>query len=299
MIEDVGLPIALAFMMFSLGLALQIDDFARISRHPKALSIALLSLLLIVPLIGAGVAYFCRLPPLLAMGVYLIAVCPSGTVSNLLTFWGRGDLALSVSITALGSVVYVLLVPLWLSLGQAIFMDGLDHVSISPFDTLVSVGRISLLPVAGGMLVRAFLPRVRDVVEAPLRNVTGVVIIGMFLLMMWQYRETFVEAAALVWPAVVLLNLLMVFTGFGFAKLFAVARKERTAIVCEHSIRQEGLAIFIVTSLLAEPLMALPLFLNSAVGFFVGMAYIGIERFRTDRAAAEPRPDYSLFKEQD
>jgi len=96
-----------------------------------------------------------------------------------------------------------------------------------------------------------------------------------------------------------LLNLLMVFTGFGFAKLFSVARKERTAIVCEHSIRQEGLAIFIVTSLLAEPLMALPLFLNSAVGFFVGMAYIGIERFRTDRAAAEPRPDYPLLKEQD
>lgn len=296
MVYDLVLPIALAIMMFSLGLALRLDDFVRIVRHPKALLLALPCLLVIVPAIGVGVAHVSGAAPVLAVGIYLIATCPGGTLSNLLTFWGRGDLALSISMTAAGSVAYGVLAPLWLALGYAIFMGGAERVSISPLEAIVSVARISLLPVALGMLVRAHLPRVRDAIEAPLRHVAAVVIIAIFLLLMWQQRETFVEAVARVWPAVLALNLIMVATGFLFARLFSVARTERTAIVCEHAIRQEGLAIFIVTSLLAQPAMALPLILNSATGFAVGMVYIGIERFLADRAARQPQADLSSFK---
>ncbi|MBA4760128.1 bile acid:sodium symporter family protein [Sphingosinicella sp.] len=296
MVYDLVLPIALAVMMFSLGLALRLDDFARIVRHPKALLVALPCLLVIVPAIGVGVAHLSGVAPALAVGIYLVATCPGGTLSNLLTFWGRGDLALSISMTAAGSVAYSVLAPLWLTIGYAIFMGGIERVSISPLEAIIPVARISLLPVVLGMLVRAYLPRVRDAIEAPLRHVAAVVIIAIFLLLMWQQRETFVEAVARVWPAVLALNLLMVGTGFLFARLFSVARAERTAIVCEHAIRQEGLAIFIVTSLLAQPAMALPLILNSATGFAVGMAYIGVERFLAGRAVRGPRAQLSSFK---
>ncbi len=297
-VYDIVLPIALAVMMFSLGLALRLDDFARIARHPKALLVALPCLLLIVPVIGVGVAKFSGVAPVLAVGIYLIATCPGGTLSNLLTFWGRGDLALSISMTAAGSVVYVVLAPIWITLGYIFFMGGAEQVVVSPMETIVSVGRISLLPVAVGMMVRAYLPRVRDVIEEPLRNIAAIIIIAIFLLLMWQQRETFAQAVMLVWPAVLLLNLLMVGVGFTFARMFSVERSERTAIVCEHAIRQEGLAIFIVTSLLSEPSMALPLILNSATGFTVGMAYIGLERLRAGYAARKLPADLSSLKGQ-
>jgi BASS family bile acid:Na+ symporter len=278
LVYDIALPVSLAAMMFSLGLALEVADFVRVFRYPKALLVALASLLVVVPALGIAVAHMAATRPVLAVGIFLISTCPGGTLSNLLTFWGRGDLALSISMTALGSVIYVLLAPVWIALGYAVFMHGSQNVALSSFETVVSVGRIALLPVALGMAARAYLPRLRTAIETALRNTAAATVIAIFLLIMWQERHTLLDAIGLAWPAVVVLNISMVATGYLMARTFRVVEAQRTAIVCEHAVRQEGLAIFIAASLLSQPAMALPLILNSATGFVVGMAYLGLHR---------------------
>jgi len=287
-LSNIVLPIFLAAMMFSLGLALTPGDFGRVVRYPKALIVGFLSLFVLVPLIGMAIGHLAASAPALAVGVFLISTCPGGTFSNLLTFWGRGDLALSISMTAVASVLYVFLAPIWIAIGYSVFMGGSEAVNLAPVDAIISIGRVSLAPVVAGMLVRAYLPRFRSAIEGYIRNISSIVIVAIFLALMWSERETLSEAIGLIWPVVIFLNIVMVCAAYALSRFFGFDRPRVIALVCEHAIRQEGIAIYIAVSLLSQPTMALPLLLNSATGFAVGMLFIALaRRFSLAPAAAQ------------
>ena len=155
-LTTVGLPIALAIIMFGLGLSLTPDDFRRVGRHPRAVAVALACQLLLLPAVCFGLVKLFDLPPLLAIGMMLLAASPGGTSANLFSHLFRGDVALNVTLTAINSIIAIVSLPFITNLAIAHY-DQSDTVSLQ-FGKVVEVFAIVLVPVALGMLVRAKAP---------------------------------------------------------------------------------------------------------------------------------------------
>ena len=152
-LTEIGLPIALAIIMFGLGLDLTLADFRRVAKHPKAVIVALACQLVLLPAICFGLVVLFDLPPLLGIGMLLLAASPGGTTANLFSHLFRGDVALNVSLTAVNSVVALVTLPLITNFAIDHYDLG-DEVSL-PFAKVVEVFAIVLVPVVIGMLVRA------------------------------------------------------------------------------------------------------------------------------------------------
>ena len=152
-LTTVGLPIALGIIMFGLGLSLTPDDFRRVARHPRAVAVALACQLVLLPAICFGLVKLFDLPPLLAVGLLLLAASPGGTSANLFSHLFRGDVALNVTLTAVNSVIAIVTLPLITNF--AIEHYDLDDSVSLPFSKVVEVFAIVLVPVAIGMVVRS------------------------------------------------------------------------------------------------------------------------------------------------
>ena len=171
-LTTVGLPIALGIIMFGLGLSLTPDDFRRVARHPRAVAVALGCQLVLLPRVCFGLVKLFDLPPLLAVGLMLLAASPGGTTANLFSHLFRGDVALNVTLTAVNSVIAIVTLPLITNLAIAHF-DLDDSVSL-PFVKVVEVFAIVLVPVAIGMVVlRQGERRGRGAMDRPVRIGVG------------------------------------------------------------------------------------------------------------------------------
>lgn len=281
-ITRVALPVGLGAVMFAMGLSLIPADFARVVRQPRPIIAGLASLLVAVPLLGLAVGHLSPVAAPLAFGLFMIATCPGGTFSNLLTSYGGGDLALSITMTACGCLIYVFTAPFWVDLGLLVFDHGARHVSLDRLTTIVELGRIIVAPVIAGMVLRPWLgERARTVLESVTKNAAAIVVVSIFAWLLWKMRATFDPHVV---PWVVILNLLTVLLGWMAARLAGLATRAQISVVCEHAVRQEGTAIFIVTSMLGIPAAAIPLTVNSFVGFGVGVLFILAHRIRGARA---------------
>ena len=164
----VFLPLALAVIMFSLGLGLMLADFKRVLLQPKAFAVGAASQLLLIPLVAYAQAVIFNLPPELAVGVMILSLCPGGVTSNVLTKYGKGDLALSISLTGIISLVAVATVPLLVAFFADRFM-GLDAPPVDVTALGLSMFLITAVPVVLGMLVRGlasgFAQRIEGIVE--------------------------------------------------------------------------------------------------------------------------------------
>ena len=129
-LTTIGLPVALGFIMLGLGLALTPGDFARIAKHPKAVAIALACQVLLLPAICFGLVLAFALPPVLAVGMMLLAASPGGTTANLYSHLFRGDIALNISLTAINSVIAVVTLPVIVNLSFGYFMAGDEQIGI-------------------------------------------------------------------------------------------------------------------------------------------------------------------------
>lgn len=287
-VTGIALPIFLGLVMLAMGLSLTVTDFVRVFTDPRPIIVGLLSLLVVVPLLGLLVASNANVSSGLALGIFLIATCPGGTFSNLLTSYGRGDVALSISMTAIGSLVYVFLAPFWTDLGMKQLLGSAQQASLPRLQTFIELVEILVLPTVAGMVLRARLRReVHERLASLVKAVAAPAVVGIFVYIFIETRES------LDWnvlPAVVGLNLATVGTGWLATRFVpAISERQRTAVVCEHAVRQEGTAIYLATSALLIPEAALPLMLNSFVGFGVGVAFIAGQRLlggaRSTRAA--------------
>jgi BASS family bile acid:Na+ symporter len=271
-ITDYLLPVLLAGVMLAMGLTLTLTDFRRVFAAPRPIIVGLTSLLLFVPLLGLTVASLAPIEPALALGVFLISTCPGGTFSNLLTAYGKGDVALSISMTAIGCIAYVVTGPFWIDYGVRTFLGEASPVSLPRAQTFFELFLILVLPTALGMMLRVKLaPASRKRLLSVTKNVSASGVVAIFLyLFVTNYRTLDWNVA----PAVIALNLLTVGGGALAALLAKASPRQRIAVVCEHAIRQEGTAIFLVAASLRVPTAALPLMLNSFVGAAVALAII-------------------------
>jgi BASS family bile acid:Na+ symporter len=287
LITDIALPISLGMVMLSMGLSLTVADFARVFAEPRPIIVGLFSLLVVVPLLGLLVASNAPVSNGLALGIFLIATCPGGTFSNLLTSFGKGDVALSISMTAIGCLVYVFLAPIWTDLGMERLIGNAAHASLPRVKTFIELVEILVLPTAIGVFARAKLPTaVHERLTSLVKSVAVPAVLGIFV---YIFVETHDSLDWNVLPAVLALNLATVFTGWIASRIARMTDRQTVAVVSEHAVRQEGTAIYLATSALMVPEAALPLMLNAFVGFGVGCLFIAIQRSRARRVGQSAR----------
>jgi BASS family bile acid:Na+ symporter len=151
------IPVALSAMMFAMGVGLRPADFARVRRSPIALALGILGQLVLLPALGVLVASQSGLPMEMQVGLVLVAACPGGPSSNLYTYHARGDLALSVALTAVSGIVTVFTIPLWVNFAGRLFAEELPPVFMPVIPTMARVAAVTVVPVALGMLMRSRL----------------------------------------------------------------------------------------------------------------------------------------------
>ncbi|MET0736527.1 MAG: bile acid:sodium symporter, partial [Microbacterium sp.] len=175
-LTTIGLPVALGIIMFGLGLSLTLADFARVLKQPKAVIIALLCQLILLPAICFGLVLAFQLPPVLAVGMMMLAASPGGTTANLYSHLFRGDIALNISLTAVNSVIAVITLPLITNFAIWYFEPFDDQLGMQ-WAKVLEVFAIVLVPVAIGMVVRRFWPKFAAAMDKPVRIASVVILI--------------------------------------------------------------------------------------------------------------------------
>jgi BASS family bile acid:Na+ symporter len=281
---DVALPVALAVIMCSLGLSLTPADFRRIFVVPKGVSIGLANLLAISPLLAFAVAELYALDPTLAVGLVLLGASPGGTMANFLTHLARGDVALSVTMTAISSVAAVVTVPLYLTLASDHFGAGDITDQISMGGVVVKVFLITIVPLSLGMWLRSRNPeRVQEIQDRAKQIALGmflVVVVGAVIAEFDKISENFTSVAA----AALTLNVLAMSVSYGVAKVARLDDRQSTAISMELGVHNSTLAITVAAAVSTE--LAIPAAVYSAFMFITAGLFARAMHLRNSRVPA-------------
>ncbi len=258
-IGQIFLPISLAIIMFGMGLGLVTGDFVRLFSFPKAVLVGLCNQLLLLPLIGFAIVVLFDLNPSMAIGVMIISVCPGGPTSNLITQVSRGNIGLSVTLTAIASLITVFTIPVLLSKAIAYFTGNTGVVIQLPIlETMVQILVITIIPTSIGMMIRKQKEAFALSMEKPMRTASTVLFVIIFLVIIIANKDNLVQAMKEVGLATLLLNLLTMGLGFLTAKLFGIAGNSQITITIESGIQNGTLAFVIATSILNNLEMGLP-----------------------------------------
>ena len=271
-LTTIGLPVALGIIMFGLGLSLRPSDFARVAKHPKAVVIALVCQLLVLPAICLGLVVVFQLPPVLAVGMMLLAASPGGTTANLYSHLFRGDVALNISLTAVNSVIAVFTLPLITNLAILWFLPGQDELGVQ-FAKAVEVFAIVLLPVVLGMLVRWWKPGFATRMDKPVRIASMVilaVVIAGAIVSNWKLLLDNVGSLALITIVFCLISLAV---GFLVPRLFRVEPRQAVASSFEIGIHNATLSIVIAQTVIGSVEMSLPAAVYGVLMFFVALGW--------------------------
>jgi BASS family bile acid:Na+ symporter len=271
-LTTIGLPVALGIIMFGLGLTLTLGDFGRIAKHPKAVLIALACQLLILPAVCFGLVLAFQLPPVLAVGMMLLAASPGGTTANLYSHLFRGDVALNISLTAVNSVIAVVTLPLIANLSIAYFMPSGDQLGIQ-FAKALEVFAIVLLPVALGMLVRRWKPGFADAMDKPVRIASVVILVVVIVGSILSNREILAENFGRLALITIVFCLVSLTIGYLVPKLLRVSKPQAIASSFEIGIHNATLAIVIAQTVLMSVELSLPAAVYGVLMFFIAAGF--------------------------
>lgn len=264
-LTTVGLPIALAIIMFGLGLDLTLADFRRIGRNPKAVAIALVCQVLVLPAICFGLVLAFDLDPLLAIGMLLLAASPGGTTANLFSHLFRGDVALNISLTAINSLLALVTLPLITNAAIDYFDQG-DSVSL-PFGEVVQVFAIVLVPVGIGMAVRASRPAFAERMDRPVRIGSAVILALLVLGILVDQRDSVTDYLAEVGLVAALFCAISLVLGYVVPRALGVRDDQAIASSMEIGVHNGTLAIFVAVEVLDSTEISVPAAVYSIVMF--------------------------------
>ena len=273
-VTDVILPLALAFIMFTLGLGLSISDFSNVFKKPKNFLIGLISQLIFLPIVGLILVIIWPLPVEIAIGVMLIAAAPGGVTSNILTFFARGDVALSVSLTAVMSLLSAASVPIVLAISIGLIGNSSLPESISLIGIALSMFLIVTLPVLLGMGVRSFLNSLTLKIEKSARFISTLLFVLVLLGAILAERENVVSYFAQTGLVVLALNILMMLIAFYWSGIFGTGISQKKAIAIECGLQNGTLAIFVGTTVFGGGLYIIPAATYSLIMYLTSLLFI-------------------------
>ena len=258
-ITQIFLPISLAIIMFGMGLTLVVGDFGRLFTYPKAVIVGLCNQLIFLPLIGFSIILLFDLSSSMAIGIMILALCPGGPTSNLITQVARGNIGLSVTLTALASLITVFTIPIILSKAITYFTGETGVVIELPIvQTMLQILVITVIPVSIGMVIRKKNEGFALRMERPMRTASTVLFVIIFLLVMIANKDLIVEAMKEVGLATLLLNLSTMALGYITARAFRIKGKSQISITIESGIQNGTLAFVFATTILNNVEMGLP-----------------------------------------
>jgi bile acid:Na+ symporter, BASS family len=272
-LTDVALPAALALIMLGLGLSLTVGDFVRVGRNPRAVAVALGLQLLVLPAVCFGLVLAFDLPPLLAVGLMLLAASPGGTTANLFSHLFRGDVALNITLTAVNSLIAVVTLPVITNLAIDYFdPQGAGDLGLQ-FGKTAQVFAIVLVPVAVGMLVRDRAPAFAARMDRPVRIGSAVVLALVIVGTIVAERENFLDYMGDVGLPALLFCLISLGAGFAVPRAFGVVRRQAVASAFEIGVHNGTLAIAVAISVLDSVELAVPAAVYSVLMFPVAAVF--------------------------
>ncbi len=258
-ITQIFLPISLSIIMFGMGLTLVVNDFGRLLIYPKEVIIGLFNQLIFLPLIGFLIILLFDLNSSMAIGIMILSLCPGGPTSNLITQVARGNIGLSVTLTALASLITVFTIPIILAEAITYFSGETDVVIELPvLQTMLQILIITVIPVSIGMVIRKKNEDFALRMEKPMRVASTVLFIIIFLLVMIANKDLIIQAMKEVGLATLLLNLSTMTLGYITAKILGIKGKSQISITVESGIQNGTLAFVIATTILNNVEMGIP-----------------------------------------
>ncbi|MBV1913450.1 MAG: bile acid:sodium symporter family protein [Cycloclasticus sp.] len=240
--------ILLTLLMFGMGLGLTTQDFSRVFTIPKAALAGLVGQLILLPVLGFALCYALNLSGAIAIGIMLLTLCPGGVLSNMFTLIARGDLALSVTMTSISSLITVFTLPVVLNLSMMYFNDETIQLSLPLLKTATQIMLITIIPVSCGMLVLQHAPRFAAASKQWVRKGCGVflpfLIIGIFMQNGGSWFQHFVQVGLLT----VCLNLLSILLGYCIAKLSRLEKRQTRTLSIEVGAQNAMLGVTIAIS---------------------------------------------------
>ena len=278
LVTDVVLPVALAFIMFALGLGLTVGDFARVARQWQDFAVGALSQVVLLPLVAFALVSLWPLPPELALGVMIIAAAPGGVTSNILTAFGRGDVALSISLTATISLLGVVTIPLVVAFSAAWLLGGEAGAGVSVAGTAVGVFVIVTVPVLLGLATRRFAARFAARFEPQARRISALLFVLVLAGAIYQERDNVIDYFARAGLVTLALNLAMMALAFLLAAAFASGPRQRIAIAIECGLQNGTLAIAVATLLFGGGAAVVPAATYSLIMFATALLFVALLR---------------------
>ncbi len=285
-LTSVGLPIALAIIMFGLGLGLTAADFRRVATRPRAVIVALTCQLVVLPVVCFGLVRLFDLDPLLGIGMLLLAASPGGTTANLFSHLFRGDVALNISLTAVNSIIAIGTLPLITNLAIDYFDQG-DSVSM-PLSEVVKVFLLILVPVGVGMLVRANRPAFARAMDRPVRIGSALILAVLVLGILASESDNVGGYLADVGVVAGLFCAISLIVGYVVPRAFGVVEDQAIASSMEIGVHNGTLAIFVAENVLDSTEIAIPAAVYSILMFFLAAAWGSVvsRRVRQDRVSS-------------
>lgn len=272
------IPWVLRLVMIGLGLSLRVADFKRVLVYPKAVTLGLVAQLIGLPFLAFGLALLFNAPPTVAMGLVIVASCPSGVTSNAYTFAARADVPLCVTLSALTSIITVFTIPFLINVGfQTFAVDGeLNALPVSQM--MLELVGYTLVPLSLGMLIRAWFPSSAEKAVEPIRKsilslMTFVLILGVVS----SYQEI-ADHFATVGALAIAMNLLSMGMGYGLARLMRLPTAQVITLTFEVGVQNLALTFAITFSMLQRPDLAVVGLLYAAVMPATALSFVTIAR---------------------
>ena len=242
-------PIILALIMLGLGLGLKIDDFTRILKTPKDFFVGFFSQLIILPLVAYSLIIILKVPPEIAIGVIIIAAAPGGVTSNILTKFANGDVALSISLTAVISLISIITVPLIIFTSADLF--GITNISqnISMTGIALKMFLVVTVPVILGMIIRKFAENFVNSKIQIFEKLNIILFVIFFIAAFYEERESFIDFLMQAGFITFVLNITMMIVAYYLGKTFASGIKQQKCIALECGLQNGTLAIFVSTQI--------------------------------------------------
>tara|TARA_R110001592_G_scaffold1841_4_gene11166 strand:+ start:737 stop:1639 length:903 start_codon:yes stop_codon:yes gene_type:complete len=280
-------PICIFLIMMGMGLSLVPNDFKRILKYPKAVSVGLLNQLILLPIIGFTLANIMPLEPEYAVGVMLLVLCPGGTTSNMFSHIAKGDVALSVTMTAVASLITVFTIPVVLNLSLVHFMGEGSEFQLPLIPTIISLMGLTIVPIAIGMLIKYFAPRFADSSQV-LVSRFGILFLTLLIIFLTYVQQDIVVSAFIATgPVSLILNISTMALGYYSSRWFGLNAAQTTSVTIEVGLQNSTLSMFMALTLLANYKMSFTPAIYTLVMLFTAGVLVRFLRARVNLSASQ------------
>ena len=271
-------PIALALIMLGLGLGLTIQDFTRVLKTPKDFLVGFVSQLIILPIVAFALIKVLETSPEIALGVMIIAAAPGGITSNVLTKFAKGDVALSVSLTAVISIISIVTVPLIVFTSADLLGISFANENINITNTALKMALVVAVPVILGMIIRKFADNFISSKISFVDKVTGILFLIVFIAIWVEEKDNIFDYLAQAGLVVLTLNIVMMIIAYYLAKTFASGIEQIKCISLECGLQNGTLAVFVATEISSDIVYMIPTAAYALIMYITGFIFIYILR---------------------